>query len=295
MTLTVSGATPVPGNRNTVAELLELAPCLNTVSDTPDLDLELMLAHVLGCSRASLLAHPERVLNDAQHEAFNSSVQRRQQGEPIAYILGKKAFWDFELSVDPRVLIPRPETELLVEQALKCLKDRESEALQLLDLGTGSGAIAIALARHSGRWRVTATDQSAASLSLASENARRLQVDNLEFVQGSWFEGLEGQSFDLITSNPPYVAASDSHLLEDGLPFEPADALIAGDNGLACLYEIIEQARRHLNPGAWLVLEHGFTQADAVTEKMVESGYLDITGWQDLAGLDRVTAARFDG
>ena len=294
MTLLASGLEPALGNRSTVGELLELPECLSKVSSSPSLDLQLLLGHVLGCQRATLLAHPERSLDEEQLKNFSALLLRRLRGEPIGYILGTKDFWDFELKVDQRVLIPRPETELLVEKALSCLRDRENQGLQLLDLGTGSGAIAIALARHSSRWQVIATDQSEAGLTLAAENARRLQVDNVEFIHGSWFERLGGQSFDLIVSNPPYVATDDPHLQEDGLPFEPPGALIAADKGLASLKKIVEQARYHLQSSAWLLLEHGFAQSAAVAEMMADNGYLDITSWQDLAGLDRVTAARFN-
>jgi len=303
MTLPAADGVPVPGsagdsnksigNKSTVGELLALADQLAAVSDSPELDLQLLLARILGCSRARLLAFTEQTLDQKQQEQFNTDLLRRLRGEPVAYILGSKAFWDFDLKVDRRVLVPRPETELLVEKALHCLSDRENQNLQLLDLGTGSGAIAIALARQSPCWQVTATDQSEAGLTLAAENARQLQVENIEFLTGSWFERLGTRSFDLIVSNPPYVAAGDPHLQEDGLPFEPADALIAADHGLACLMEIVEQARRHLKPGSWLLLEHGFDQAAAVRGKMSDCGYRDIASWQDLAGLDRVTAARF--
>jgi len=294
MALSATGMAPVPGTQNTVKELLLPTDRLNEVSDSPVLDLQLLLCQVLDCPRAALLANPDRTLDSEQQEKFDAFLQRRLRGEPVAYILGTKAFWDFELKVDRRVLIPRPETELLVEKSLDCLGAKESQRLQLLDLGTGSGAIAIALARHSRRWRVTATDRSEESLTLAAENALQLQADNIEFLRGSWFQQLKGRSFDLIVSNPPYVSADDPHLQADGLPFEPPDALIAADDGLACLTAIIEQARSHLNSGAWLLLEHGYEQADAVAKKMAECGFLDIASWQDLAGLDRVTAARFD-
>jgi release factor glutamine methyltransferase len=240
------------------------------------------------------MAHPERALDAAQLQKFDRYLQRRRLGEPMAYILGEKGFWDFELKVDSRVLIPRPETELLVERALHQLSGREQEPLRLLDLGTGSGAIAIALARHSARWQVIATDQSEASLNLAAENASQLDVENIEFVQGSWLEPLVGSHFDLIVSNPPYIAAGDPHLQEHGLPYEPAEALVAADEGYACLLEIMHEARNHLNSDGWLLLEHGATQGAALAAKMVESGYREVTGWQDLAGLDRVTAARVD-
>jgi release factor glutamine methyltransferase len=294
MSLKTASSPLRPGSRKTIGALLESSDCLKCISDSPELDVALLLGNVLDCSRAAVLAHPERALDSVQRQKFDLSLQRRRRGEPIAYILGKKAFWDFELKVDSRVLIPRPETELLVEQALDRLSGREQEKLRLLDLGTGSGAIAIALARHSSWWQVVATDQSGASLKLAAENASRLGAGNVEFVQGSWLEPLAGCSFDLIVSNPPYIAPSDPHLQAHGLPFEPAEALVAADEGFACLLEIMRQARNHLNSNAWLLLEHGSTQGAALAAELAESGYQEVTGWQDLAGLDRVTAARLD-
>lgn len=274
--------------------LMRSAGSLRRVSDSPEMDVALLLGNALACNRTTVMAHPERTLNPAQRQQFDADLQRRRQGEPMAYILGKKAFWDFEVKVDPRVLIPRPETELLVERALDCLRGREQEMLKLLDLGTGSGAIAFALARHSSCWQVIATDQSEASLTLAAENAGMLDVKNVEFVTGSWLEPLAGSRFDLIVSNPPYIAAGDSHLQEHGLSFEPAQALIAAEEGFACLLEIVNRARDFLNPDAWLLLEHGATQGTALAASMAANGYREVTGWRDLAGLDRVTGARFE-
>jgi len=274
--------------------LMRSAESLRRVSDSPEIDVALLLGNALACTRTTVMAHPERALDPAQRQQFDADLQRRRQGEPMAYILGKKAFWDFELKVDSRVLIPRPETELLVERALDCLRGREQENLKLLDLGTGSGAIAFALARHSSCWQVIATDQSEASLTLAAENAGMLDVKNVEFVTGSWLEPLAGSRFDLIVSNPPYIAAGDPHLQEHGLPFEPAQALIAAEGGFACLLEIVNRARDFLNPDAWLLLEHGATQGAALAASMSANCYREVTGWRDLAGLDRVTGARFE-
>jgi release factor glutamine methyltransferase len=276
----------------TVADLLARARLLSDVSDSPELDVQLLLADVLGGTRVSLLAHPELVLAAAQVEKFADLLRRRQQGEPVAYLLGRKAFWDFELKVDARVLIPRPETELLVERALDSLAGRESEPLRLLDLGTGSGAIALALARHSDCWLVTAIDSSAQALALAGENARLLGVENIHFQQSSWFDALQPIRYHLVVSNPPYVAAGDPHLLEDGLPFEPRHAQVAGENGLACLRQIAGQAPDFMQPDGWLLLEHGFEQGEAVAGLLSSLRYREIRCWQDLAELDRVTAAR---
>ncbi|MEZ5516898.1 MAG: peptide chain release factor N(5)-glutamine methyltransferase [Gammaproteobacteria bacterium] len=275
-----------------IAGLLARSDALRQVSDSPELDCQLLLAEVLGCSRASLLAHPARRVEPARQQQYADLLARRRQGEPIAYLLGRKGFLDFELAVDRRVLIPRPETELLVEKTLECLAGREAEPLHLLDLGTGSGAIAIALARHSGSWQVAASDCSEASLELARHNAANLGAGQIRFVQSSWLAAFGSRQFALIVSNPPYIAADDPHLQQDGLPFEPRQALVAEQAGLAGIRDIISQSRRCLQKGGWLLLEHGFDQAAAVAALLMESGYTEIRGWQDLAGLDRVTAAR---
>lgn len=290
--MTGAGGVTDTGAQRTVGELLGLAAELQTVSDSPALDVQLLLAHVLGSSRAALLGRPERVVEAVQVQQLQALLARRRLGEPVAYLLGRKAFWDFELTVDARVLIPRPDTELLVEKALACLAGRETEPLQLLDLGTGSGAIAIALARHSKAWQVTATDQSEDCLHLARDNARALEVVNIQFVQADWLAGFAGRRFDLIASNPPYIAADDIHLQRDGLWYEPQQALVAGDHGLASLQRIIAQAAAHLTEGGWLLLEHGYRQGGAVTASLAQAGYREIQGWQDLGGLDRVTAGR---
>ena len=276
----------------TVAGLLRRAHVLAPVSDTPQLDAQLLLADALQCSRARLLAYPETPVTTDPAGRFLASLQRRQRGEPLAYILGRRAFWDFEVQVDPRVLIPRPETERLVELALDCLADRSTRPLDLLDLGTGSGVIALALARHSSSWQVTASDCSADSLALARDNAQRLGVDNITFVVSDWLAEFSARQFDLIASNPPYVAEGDPHLERDGLPWEPPQALVAGRDGMRCLQTIVDQARHCLRPGAWLIVEHGVHQGRAVNDLMVAAGYVDVRCWQDLGGLDRVTAGR---
>jgi release factor glutamine methyltransferase len=212
--------------------------------------------------------------------------------EADAIALGSKGFWDFELVTDCRALVPRPETELLVEKALACLAGREQETLHLLDLGTGTGAVALALARASDRWRVTATDVEADALVLAQDNAARLGVGNVSFLQSDWFASLGADRFDLVASNPPYIAHGDPHLQREGLPFEPRRALVADENGFAALGAIAGAASAFLRPGGWLLLEHGFTQGASVRELLLGAGFGDLRCWQDLAGLDRVTQAR---
>jgi len=275
-----------------VNDMLERARVLREFSDSWKLDGELLLAEAMGCNRATLLARPEQTLTPDQGDLFEQALERRQQGEPIAYILGKKEFWDFELSVDHRALIPRPETELLVERALICLAGREEEELELVDLGTGSGAIAIALAKHSDKWHVTATDISTDALDLARSNAKSLNLTNIQFLKSTWCEQLDDKQFDIIVSNPPYVALSDPHLQQDGLRFEPKLALEAEGNGLAELSKIAQQSPLNLKKDAWLLLEHGFQQAQSVAALLEQNGFVEVSCWQDLAGLDRVTSAQ---
>jgi len=271
---------------------LEGAIKLRDSSSSWKLDAELLLANAMNSNRANLLARPEQELTSEQEVLFEKALERRLQGEPVAYILGKKGFWDFELSVDKRVLIPRPETELLVERALICLEGREEEELELADLGTGSGAIAIALAKHSNNWRVTATDISTDALDLARANADSLNLKNIQFLKSSWCEQLYDNKFDIVVSNPPYVAPEDPHLQQDGLNFEPTLALVAEGTGLAELSKIAQQTPMHLKEDAWLLLEHGFQQASSVAALLEQNGFTEISCWQDLAGLDRVTSAQ---
>ena len=271
---------------------IEGAIKLRDSSDSWKLDAELLLANVMNSNRANLLARPEQELTSEQEALFEKALERRLQGEPVAYILGKKGFWDFELSVDKRVLIPRPETELLVERALICLQGREEEELELADLGTGSGAIAIALAKHSNNWRVIATDISTDALDLARGNADSLNLKNIQFLKSSWCEQLYDSKFDIIVSNPPYVAPEDPHLQQDGLNFEPTLALVAEGTGLAELSKIAQQTPIHFKENAWLLLEHSFQQASSVAALLEQNGFTEISCWQDLAGLDRVTSAQ---
>ena len=279
----------------TIKQALEKANSLQQISDTWQLDSELLLASAIGKSREYLFTWPERELADAHLVAFQKLCERRSAGEPIAYILGRQSFWDFELKVNPSVLIPRPETELLVETALELLEDAYPGTANILDLGTGSGAIALALAANNDAWQVTAVDSSAQALAVARENAESLQLTNIEFVQTSWCDGLAANYFDLVAANPPYVEAGDRHLLEGSLPFEPISALVAGDGGLADIRTIAEQAPYCMQQGAWLLIEHGFEQKRAVANILAAAGYKNIECVQDLAKLDRLTKAQFSG
>lgn len=275
----------------TIKQALMQANTLQQVSESWKLDAELLLAEALGQSREYLFTWPNKELTQSQFEKFDTYCGRRLTGEPIAYILGRQAFWDFELLVNPAVLIPRPETELLVETALELL-DKPATAV-VLDLGTGSGAIALALAANNRHWTVTAVDSSESALGVAADNAKLLQLSNIEFIQTSWCDGLPIAHFDLIAANPPYVEAGDKHLSEGSLPFEPIAALVARENGLADIRAIAEQSRHCLKKNSWLLIEHGFQQKQAVEKILVDTGYANIECVKDLAKLDRLTKAQW--
>jgi release factor glutamine methyltransferase len=257
------------------------------------LDAELLLAHVLDADRASVVARDDRVLTPEEQGDFENLVARRLAGEPLAYLTGTKEFWSLELEVTPAVLVPRPETELLVEWGLELLSVLAvpEDEVSILDLGTGSGAIALAIAKERPHLRVVATDVSAAALEVARGNARRLGLGNVEFRRGDLFAPLgpddHGQ-FDLILSNPPYIALGDPHLAD--LKFEPALALSSGADGLDALRAIVAGAQVFLKPDGWLVLEHGSQQAAALHELMDDEAYVDIVTRRDLAGLERATS-----
>ena len=245
-------------------------------------EARLLLAAATGFSEASVLAHPERELPAPVAATFGEYAARRARGEPIAYILGTKEFYGLPLAVNAAVLIPRPETELLVELALA------RKPASVLDLGTGSGAIALALKRHLPAARVIAVERSAAALAVAQRNAVRLGLE-VEFRHGLWFAPVAGERFDLVVSNPPYVAVGDVHLAQGDLRFEPASALVAGADGLAAIREIVAAVAGYLNPGGWLLLEHGLGQDAEVRKLLHAAGLEDIATWPDLAGIARVS------
>jgi release factor glutamine methyltransferase len=256
------------------------------------LDAQVLLAHALGRDRAWLIAHDDAALTQEQAGAYFALARRRRDGEPIAYLTGIREFWGLRFAVSPAVLIPRPETETLVELALSRLPhDRE---VGVLDLGTGSGAIAIAIAHERPRASVLATDISADALAIARENARRLSAGNVEFVQSDWYAHVpanwHGGPFALIASNPPYVAANDPHLHDGDLRFEPATALSPGGDGLAAIRAIVSGAGERLASGGTLVVEHGYDQSDRVRELFAAAGFAEIVAVRDLAGIPRVVA-----
>ena len=245
-------------------------------------EARLLLAAATGFSEASVLAHPERELPAAAAAMFRECAARRARGEPIAYILGTKEFYGLTLAVNPAVLIPRPESELLVALALA------RKPASVLDLGTGSGAIALAIKRHLPAARVVAVERSAAALAVARRNALKLGLE-VDFRHGLWFEPVAGERFDLVVSNPPYVAMGDAHLSQGDLRFEPPSALVAGPEGLDAIREIVRGAPSHVNPGGWLLVEHGLGQDVAVRGLLREAGFDEIHTWPDLAGIARVS------
>ncbi|WP_078925394.1 peptide chain release factor N(5)-glutamine methyltransferase [Vibrio cincinnatiensis] len=259
-------------------------------SDSPSLDAAVLLCHVLQKPRSYLLTWPEKVLTSEQQTEFDALLTRRLSGEPVAYIIGEREFWSLPLKVSPSTLIPRPDTERLVELALEKAEQIPGD---ILDLGTGTGAIALALASELPARHVFGVDLRHEAQQLAIENSQRLQITNVTFLQGSWFTPLvEGIKFALIVSNPPYIEESDPHLEQGDVRFEPKSALVAEDNGLADIKYIAQTAREYLLAEGWLLFEHGYEQATAVQTILKELGYQAITTEQDYAGNDRVTLAR---
>lgn len=260
-------------------------------SATAQLDTELLLAFVLDKPRSFLYAWPDKTLTDAQVAAFMALLERRKQGEPVAYLLGRQGFWTLDLQVAEHTLIPRADTELLVEAALQ-LADGGSQ-LQVLDLGTGTGALALALASERPRWVVTGVDRIESAVTLAQHNQQQLQLNNAQFLSSHWFTELAGRRYDMIVSNPPYIADNDPHLTQGDVRFEPLSALVSGPDGLDDLRSIIAQAPLYLNNGGWLLLEHGFDQAAAVRALLQQAGFAEVGSQRDLSGHERISLGRF--
>lgn len=258
-------------------------------SPSPRLDAEWLLAAALGKPASYLRTWPEREVPAEVAARFAADLARRRAGEPVAYILGRQGFWSLDLEVAPATLIPRPDTELLVETALALLPASDAA---VLDLGTGTGAIALALAAERPAWRLTGVDRVAEAVGLAERNGRRLGLGNAAFLQSDWFSALDGRRFALIASNPPYIAADDPHLVLGDVRFEPASALVAGADGLDDIRLIVTQAPEHLESGGWLLLEHGFEQAAAVRELLNARGFVSVESRRDLGGHERISLGR---
>jgi release factor glutamine methyltransferase len=258
-------------------------------SPSAKLDAEWLLAAALGKGTSYLRTWPDREVLPEVEARFAAYLERRRLGEPVAYILGHQGFWSLDLEVAPHTLIPRPDTELLVETALEMLPAGPAD---VLDLGTGTGAIALALASERSTWRLTGVDRISEAVTLAARNAQRLGLGNVGFMESQWFSSLAGQRYGLIVSNPPYIPASDPHLLQGDVRFEPSSALVAGGDGLDDIRLIIAQAPTHLLPSGWLMLEHGYDQAMAVRTLLFDGGFVDVASRKDFGGHERVSFGR---
>ncbi|MFP1980337.1 peptide chain release factor N(5)-glutamine methyltransferase [Lonsdalea quercina] len=255
-------------------------------SDSPRRDAEILLEFATGKARTFILAFGETLLSETERLQLSQLLERRIAGEPIAYLIGQKEFWSLPLTVSPATLIPRPDTECLVEQVLKFLPAGPAD---ILDLGTGTGAIALAIASERPDCRVQGVDVQPDAVTLAKKNAQRLGISNVSFTQGSWFSGVTGQHFSAIVSNPPYIDPEDIHLSQGDVRFEPSSALISGDEGLADLRVIITESAQYLLPGGWLLLEHGWQQGCAVRELLKQQGFIRVETCKDYGGNERVS------
>jgi release factor glutamine methyltransferase len=275
----MSAALYWPVSGGTIGALMQRPPL-------PPLETRILIGHALGLSRIQLITQSERVLSDQELAGIAVLINRRLGGEPIAYIVGEREFFGLALTTTPAVLIPRPETELLVELALERMPPQGT----LLDMGTGSGAIAIAVAHALPGASVTALDTSEDALNVARENAARHHV-KVDFLRSDWYGAVGGRRFDVIASNPPYIVAGDPHLTDGDLRFEPVDALTDHADGLSALREIIAGSQAHLQSGGWLLMEHGYDQATAVRELLTQAGLAQVQSWKDIAGIERVSGA----
>lgn len=269
-----------------------IAEILKTARIDP-LDARVLLQSVLGVTHAFLATHPGHAVAGDQLDRYLALVARRAAGEPVAYLTGGREFFSLDFKVTPAVLIPRPETELLVELALERIPQQAPR--RVLDLGTGSGCVAISIARHRPRARIMATDSTPDAIAIAAENARTLGVHNIEFARGDWFAAIDGERYDVIVSNPPYIAQDDPHLRQGDLRFEPRNALAAGPDGLDCIRLIVTQANNHLESGGWLMFEHGYDQAGRCRALLDAAGFAEVFSRRDLAGIERVSGGYAGG
>lgn len=264
-----------------------LQTALNLDAGTARIEVQILLQAVLSVNRAYLLTHPERVLTEDESSRYSALFERRHKGEPIAYLLGEREFYGLNFKVTPDTLIPRPDTELLVELTLQHIP--QYGMCRVLDMGTGSGAIALAIAHERPDAEVVAVDASESALVVACENVRRLNIGNVRLLHSDWFAQLSGKRFDLIVSNPPYIEAGDVHLSQGDVRFEPTSALASGTDGLDDIRRILLVAKDHLNTGGWLMFEHGYNQAERVRQLMRQHGYAEVASMPDLSGIERVT------
>ncbi|MDH3342295.1 MAG: peptide chain release factor N(5)-glutamine methyltransferase [Gammaproteobacteria bacterium] len=269
--------------------ITQASQSLSASSDSARLDAEVLLCYTLKCNATHLLAWPEKTLNQEQTSLFNQLIEQRRTGVPVAYLTGKKEFWSLNFKVTTATLIPRPDTEILVEFILNKFPAKEN--LKLIDLGTGSGAIAIAIASERPNWEIIATDISAEALIIAKENAQQHQISNIQFIESNWFEQIQTQRFDLVVSNPPYIAESDPHLSQGDVRFEPLSALTSGETGMNDINQLTTESKEHLKTNGWLIFEHGYNQKEHVYKCLNRHGFQEITQLADLSGQPRVTAA----
>lgn len=291
----MSASESVPVTSAVLGELLksgskQLEVILNHDSVTARIEVQCLLQSVLKVNRAWVLTHPERVLNADEYARYNALFKRRLSGEPIAYLLGTREFYGLDFKVTSATLIPRPDTELLVELALQKIPQRG--VYRVLDMGTGSGAIALCIANARPNAEVVAVDASDAALDVAGENAQRLNIDNVRLLRSDWFSALADERFDLIVSNPPYIEADDAHLSLGDVRFEPLSALASGQDGLDDIRRISSEAKEHLISGGWLMFEHGYNQAQRVRELLQQAGFVEVGSFLDLSGIERVTIGR---
>ena len=264
------------------------ADLLASSSESAKLDAQVLLLHILQKPRSYLFTWPEHVLSDEQQSQFNVFIQRRLKGEPVAHITGLREFWSLSLEVNATTLIPRPDTETLVEQALEVTVPATAK---VLDLGTGTGAIALALGSEMPSWQITAVDRVSDAVALATRNQQRLAINNVHVKQSNWFSELHGEKFNLIVTNPPYIESSDIHLNQGDVRFEPLSALVADDCGMSDIKQIITQSRDYLSSNGYLLIEHGFEQGEAVRHFFEKMAFVNIKTVKDLGNNDRVTLA----
>lgn len=280
-------------NPLSIAQCLQLAHELESLSDSARLDIELILCHILQKNRTYIFTWPDKTLSPEQTEQFFQFFNRRKNGEPIAHILGQREFWSLPLAVNNSTLIPRPDTELLVELVLELFaQDSAQQKRSCLDLGTGTGAIVLAIASEKPDWQLVGVDKSADAVALAEQNRGQLNLNHVQIKQSDWFSAITAQQFDVIVSNPPYIDPQDPHLEQGDVRFEPRSALIADNHGLADIELIIQQGWDYLCTQGWLLLEHGYDQGEAVRDLLNSRGFVQIETRRDLGGNERVSLGR---